>query len=131
MAPDGSNDDVSIDLVNVSNSEAVSARLKSPTKVKSQTPVKQIKQSSKQKSDSKHTELVRDLIDRAGQISDIRKDIQTPKSEEELKVEKFSNYMNVEVQKINCKLWFDFTMDYQRLVSVSQVLTMSQSLLDN
>ena len=41
MAPDDTNDDVSIDPVTISDREPVSAKLKSPTKLNSTTPVTQ------------------------------------------------------------------------------------------
>ena len=67
------------------------------------------------KNDSKYSELGRNLIGRAQMILEERKDLQKPKSRQEIKVEKFPTYMNIALQKINSKLWIDFTVDSQRL----------------
>ena len=80
------------------------------------TPKKKTPKKPKTSNDS-NSEILKKILDRADKVAEDRKNLTTPKSNQELVVQRFTGYMNTQLQQIHPNVWFEFSTECMKLVN--------------
>ena len=80
------------------------------------TPKKKKPKKPKTSNDS-NSEILKKILDRADEVAEDRKNLTAPKSNQELVVQRFTGYVNIQLQQIQPNVWFEFSIECMKLVN--------------
>ena len=80
------------------------------------TPKKKKPKKPKTSNDS-DSEILKKILDRADEVAEDRKNLTAPKSNQELVVQRFTGYVNIQLQQIQPNVWFEFSIECMKLVN--------------
>ena len=79
-------------------------------------PKKKTPKNPKTSNDS-NSEILKKILDRADKVAEDRKNLTAPKSNQELVVQRFTGYMNTQLQQTHPNVWFEFSIECMKLVN--------------